>query len=471
MKGSVNRVALNSDTKSKEIFEQMPVPKAVAMLAIPTILSQIVTMIYNLADTFFVGQLGDPYMVAAVSLAFPLFYIITTIGNLFGIGGGSLISRMMGMGESGEIRRVSAFCFYGSIAASLLYSVLCGCFLVPLLIFLGASGQTFSFAARYVILVIVIGGPPTAVGLTLSNLLRSVGCSKQASFGMMFGGILNLVLDPIFIFALRLNVAGAAAATAVSNLISMIYFIVVFVRMAGRNEITLSLRLSDFTLRHIKPVFSVGVCAALNTLLAGIGNMLIIKLSSGYGDIPVAAFGIVKKVDNLPINISMGLCQGYMPLIGYNFASGDYKRMRQISRFTWKCSIVFSAVCILGAQIAAPLIIRIFIRNTEVEIMGARFLRIACLAVPFTAINFLISYALQAMGKARAALILSVCRLGILNIPMLLLLNAFVGLYGIISAQIVTEVISIFASFGVYLSVMRKLPEAGTDHERKKDAN
>lgn len=158
MKGSVNRVALNSDTKSKEIFERMPVPKAVAMLAIPTILSQIVTMIYNLADTFFVGQLGDPYMVAAVSLAFPLFYIITTIGNLFGIGGGSLISRMMGMGESGEIRRVSAFCFYGSIAASLLYSVLCGCFLVPLLIFLGASGQTFSFAAHYVMIVIVIGG-------------------------------------------------------------------------------------------------------------------------------------------------------------------------------------------------------------------------------------------------------------------------------------------------------------------------
>lgn len=273
---------------------------------------------------------------------------------------------------------------------------------------------------------------------------------------MMLGGFLNLVFDPILILLFHMQVAGAAVATAVSNVVSLIYFVAVL-RSPSRGG-TLSLRPSDFSLAPIRPVFSVGICAALNTFLAGIGNMLIVKLAARYGDIPVAAFGIVKKIDMLPINISMGLCQGYMPLLGYNYVSGNYRRMRKISLFTWTCSIVFSLLCIAVSLGGAPVILRFFIRSPETEAMGAAFLRIACLAVPLTAINFLISYALQAIGKARAALLFSALRLGILNIPLLFLLNAAFGLYGLICAQLVTEALSILVSLAAYRREMAKLP-------------
>lgn len=327
-------MVMKKQFSEKELFETVPVSRAVATLAIPTIISQVVTMIYNLADTFFVGQIGNPYMVAAVSLASPWFNLLTALGNLFGLGGGSLISRMLGKQNHKDIRNVSAFSVWGGAAATLLFSFLTFVFRQPLLSFLGASPDTYGYAESYLIWVVVLGGVPTMLSLSLGHLLRSEGHARPASMGMMFGGILNVVLDPVLIFGFDLEVAGAAIATAFSNLASVVFFVVIYMRLGERTSV--SLHPKNFTFRFVREIFSVGLASALATALGNASNMVIVKLSSGYGDIPVAAYGIVKRIDQFPLNVSMGLCQGFMPLVGYNYASGNYKRMRKVRIFRGK---------------------------------------------------------------------------------------------------------------------------------------
>ena len=302
---------MRKEISEKELFETIPVPRAGATLAVPTIISQVVTMIYNLADTFFVGQIGNPYMVAAVSLVSPWFNLLTALGNLFGLGGGSLISRMLGRQNHRDIRHVSAFSVWGGAAATLVFSLLTFLFRRPLLNFLGASPDTYGYAGSYLIWVVVLGGVPTMLSLSLGHLLRSEGHARQASSGMMFGGILNVILDPVLIFGFDLDVAGAAIATAFSNLASVVFFVVVYIRLGERTSV--SLHPKYFTFRFIRQIFSVGLASALATALGNASNMVIVKLSSGYGDIPVAAYGIVKRIDQFPLNVSMGLCQGGFP--------------------------------------------------------------------------------------------------------------------------------------------------------------
>lgn len=449
----------------QELFESIPVPRAVATLAVPTIISQVVTMIYNLADTFFVGQIGDPYMVAAVSLVSPWFNLLTALGNLFGLGGGSLISRLLGKHDQDDIKNVSAFSVWGGAVTTLLFSVLTFAFREPLLYFLGASPDTFGYAQSYLTWVVVIGGVPTMLSLSLGHLLRSEGHARPASMGMMFGGILNVILDPVLIFGFQLDVTGAAIATAFSNLASVVFFVVIYLRLGERTAVSLHPR--HFTFRFVRQIFSVGLASALATALGNASNMVIVKLSSGYGDIPVAAYGIVKRIDQFPLNVSMGLCQGFMPLVGYNYASKNYKRMREVSFFSWKTALIMSACFIACFAVFAPQILHLFIPEAQTSALGTRFLRIACLAVPLTSVNFLISYTLQAMGKGTQSAILTFSRQGLLNIPLLILMDRTVGLYGMIWTQLVVEVIMLPVSFGMYMHTLRGLRTAEQGEHKK----
>lgn len=414
----------------KYLFEQMSVPKAVMTLAIPTIISQVVTMIYNLADTFFIGQLGDPGMVAAVSSVSPWFNLLTALGNLFGLGASSLISRFMGAGRTGDIKYVSSFSIWAGVVVTALFSILSYLFREPLLGFLGASSGTYVYAESYLFWVVCIGGVPTMVSLALGHLLRSEGHARQSSTGMMFGGILNVLLDPVFIFIFGMGVAGAAIATMLSSALSVVFFAVTYLRLGDKTAVSFSPRV--FTFRFMGDVFSVGLASALATALGNASNMTMVHLASAYGDIPVAAYGIVKRIDQLPLNVSMGLCQGFMPLVGYNYASGDYKRMRSISVFSWVAAMIMSLCFVLIFEVFSPMILRLFIREDATSTLGAMFLRIACIAVPFTSINFLISYTLQAMGKGLQSAILTSCRQGLLNIPLLIIMDVIIGLYGMI---------------------------------------
>ena len=253
-------------------------------------------------------------------------------------------------------------------------------------------------------------------------------------------------------------VPGAAIATAFSNTASIGWFAAAYWRLRGRTAV--SFRPKHITFRFLRPIFSVGIASALATTLGNISNMTMVHLAAGYGDIPVAAYGIVKRIDQFPLNVSMGLCQGFMPLVGYNFAAGNYRRMRSVSYFSWKTALVLSAGFVACFFAFAPQILHLFIPEAETSALGAQFLRIACLAVPLTAVNFLISYTLQAMGKGVQSAILTACRQGLLNIPLLILMDLTVGLYGMIWTQLVVEVIMLPVSLGVYRSTFRRLPPA-----------
>lgn len=446
---------MGEPSEERYLFEEMPVHKAVATLAIPTVISQLVTMVYNLADTFFIGQIGNPVMVAAVSLVSPWFNLLTALGNLFGLGGSSLISRMLGAQNHRDVKHVAAFSVWGGGAATLLFSLATYLGRGPLLTFLGASPDTDGYAEGYLFWVVVLGGVPTMVSLTLGHLLRSEGHARQASAGMMFGGILNVVLDPVFIFGCHLAVTGATLATALSNVASVGFFLVVYRRLGEGTAV--SLRPRYFTFRFMGPIFSVGLASALATTLGNAANMVMVRLAAGYGDIPVAAYGIVKRIDQVPLNLSMGLCQGFMPLVGYNFAAGNYRRMRQVSLFSWKTALGMSACFVACFALFAPQILHLFLPEAQTSALGASFLRIACLAVPLTAVNFLISYTLQAMGKGAQSALLTFSRQGLLNIPLLLLMNWIFGLYGMIWTQLVVEVIMLPVSLGMYTRTFRAL--------------
>ena len=430
-----------------ELFESMPVGKALLTMAIPTIISQLITMIYNLADTFFIGMSNDPYKVAAASVVSVLFFMLTGLSNLFGVGGGSLLSRLLGEKRENDARRVGAFSIYGSLVVAAVYSVICFFFTEPLARLLGASDNTVGYASSYLFWVVVIGAIPSTVSMTMSHLLRGAGYSRESGTGLAIGGISNIILDPLFMFVLLPDgneVTGAAIATLLSNTITLLYFLFVYYRLRGKTVLSLSPKYAHLEKNLIIGIFSIGLPSALTALLANITSIVKNNLTAGYGDVELAAYGIVMKADMLPLNIGMGLCQGMMPLVAYNYAAKNYPRMESITKAARISGMAIACVFIAIFEIFAPQIVWLFIRNEATIAYGTNFLRIACLATPFMIANFQKIYCLQAMGKGKESLILGICRQGLFAIPILLLLNHFVGLYGVVAAQLISDSITFF---------------------------
>ena len=444
--------------ENQALFETMPIPKALAALAVPTIISQLITMIYNLADTYFIGKTNNPYQIAAASLAYVLVFVMNALSNLFGVGGGSLISRLLGEQKREEAKCVCAFSFYGAIVVALLYSAVCYLAMDPLLRLLGASDATIGYAASYAIWVVVVGGLPSTLSMTMAQLLRSEGYASQASFGLGMGGVLNIVLDPVFMFVILpagQEVAGAGMATMLSNVISLCYFLIMFLRLRKSTVLSLSVRRFPAGARYASPVLSVGFPSALSSLLACISNMTANHLASGYGDIPVAAMGLVKKINMLPMNVGMGLCQGMMPLVAYNYAAKHYKRMKSAINCARISGMGFAVLCILVFELLSGDIVSLFIKEPETLALSASFLRISSLATPFMISNFQMAYTLQAMGKGPQSLLLSSCRQGIIYIPLMFLMNLLFHLYGVIWSQLIADGLTLLISFYLYRRICR----------------
>ncbi len=448
--------------QNKAIFEDMPVWKALATLAVPTIISQLITMIYNLADTFFIGRTEDPLKVAAATVSFVLLFMMSAFANLFGVGGGSLISRLLGEKRPEEAKKVSALSFYGAVIMGGLYALVVGIFMDPILFLIGASENTVVYAREYALWVVVVGGLPTTLSMTLAHLLRSEGYAREASFGLGMGGILNIILDPLFMFVILptgQEVKGAAMATALSNLSVFVYMFTTYLKMSKNTCMSADPKGAVAGLSHIGKVFAVGLPSAINTLLSCISNSTINSLMTDHGDIQMAAMGVVKKIDMLPMNIGMGLCQGMLPLVAYNYAAGNYKRMRAVSNTARLWGISFAGICIVAFQIFTGDIVRFFIDEPQTLTFGTSFLRIACLATPLMVINVQMNYTFQAMGKGGQSLLLSSCRQGLVNIPLLYLLNHFFGMYGIVWTQFIADTITLIISFSLYAAVYKQLKQ------------
>ena len=444
---------MNAQTDRKEIFESIPVPSALRVMIVPAVISQLIVLIYNMADTFYVGQTGNPYMVAGTSLILPVFNITLCLAGLAGIGGGSLISRLLGQNREDEARRVSAFALRLSLCVAAAFSIGMGLFMRPVLEFLGAGENTYRYASQYALCVIVLGGIPTVLSNVLSNLIRSIGRSRQAGNGIALGGILNIVLDPLFMFVLLpdgYEVLGAGIATCLSNCIACGYFLTLLVRMGRQSVITFRSGDGRAERESVIAVFAVGVPSAVATLLFDLDYMIIDKLMVSYHDLALAAIGIVLKVERFPLNVGIGICQGMLPLVAYNYASGNHERMRSIIRLARGLGLAVAAVSILMYEIFAGQLARVFISDAQTVEMASRFLRIRVLATPLMFLSFFTVYLFQAFGKGRVSLFLGMTRWLVFNIPMLFILNGIFGMYGIVSSQVTADTLTVILSFYVY---------------------
>ncbi len=436
----------------EDVFAKLPVPVALRKMILPAVVSQLIVLIYNMADTFYVGQTNDPYMVAATSLILPVFNITLCLAGLAGIGGGSLISRLLGQGEADEARRVSAFSLYLGLAVSALFSVGIGLFMRPLLSLLGAGERTYEYARQYAMCVIVFGGVPTVLSNVLSNLIRSIGMSRQASTGIILGGLLNIALDPLFMFVLLpkgSEVLGAGIATCLSNCVAFLYFAFILIRLRRDSVITFSPRVGLPKRENAAAVFAVGVPSALTSLLFDLDYVIIDKLMVSYHDVALAAIGIVLKVERFPLNVGVGICQGMMPLVAYNYSAGNAKRMRDTIRLSRLVGLVVAAVSILLYELFAVQFAGLFIGDAQTVALASQFLRVRVLATPLMFLCFFTVYLFQAFGKGRVSLFLGVSRWLALNIPMLFLLNAIFGMYGIVWAQATADFLAMLLSFYV----------------------
>ena len=445
---------------NRKIFESWPVPKALFELALPMIFGQLIILIYSLADTFYIGRTNNPLMVAGVSLLLPVFNISISFANLFGIGGGTLISRLMGAGRDDEAKKISSFCFYMTIIAAGLFSLLMFIFMEPALKLFGASSDTLIFAEQYTYCVIVIGAIPTILAMTLSNFLRSTGYAKQAGFGVSMGGIINIFLDPLFMFVLMpkgYEVLGAGIATMLSNVIICAYFLVMIYKLRNVSVLSLSIKNIAPPRKNIYSIFSVGVPAAIATFLFDLTYIIIDRLAAGHGDIPLAAVGIVLKAERLPLSIGIGLCQGMMPLAAYNYSSGNFDRMREVVSFSRKVGIIFGFASVAMYEIFSPFIMRIFIADAQTVALGTDFLRARTLATPFMFMCFHLVNFFQAVGHGDKALYLGAARWVVFNIPLLFIMNYIFGVYGIVWTQVVADILMTIVSLVVYKNFEKKI--------------
>ncbi len=452
------------DQSKTILFEQAPIPTAVAKLAVPTILSSLVMVLYNLADTYFVGMLNNPIQNAAVTLAAPVLLAFNAVNNLFGVGSSSMMSRALGRKDYETVYRSSAFGFYCAAASGILFSLLCTLFLSPLLILLGASPETSEATAGYLKWTTCLGAAPAILNVVMAYMVRSEGSAFHASVGTMSGCILNIILDPIFIlpWGFNMGAAGAGLATCLSNCVACLYFFVLLFFRRGKTYVCIDPRMFRPRRDIVMGVCGVGIPAAIQNLLNVTGMTILNNFTSVYGANAVAAMGITQKLNMIPMYISQGLSQGIMPLISYNYASGNIKRMKSTLFFSAKVVLSFMIFMSGFYTLNADSLIGLFMSNEEIISYGSRFLHGFCLALPFLCTDFLAVGVFQAVGMGRESFLFAILRKIVLEIPALCILNCLFPLYGLAYAQFTAELILAIAAVLVLRRMFGKLDRSAS---------
>ena len=457
--------------KNINVFENDPVPVAVIKLALPTVLGMIVTILYNMVDTFFVGQTGDANKMAAVSVATPVLLFFMAAGNIFGIGGSSFLSRALGEKAYEKVKKISSFCLYGGIITGIIGTILMLTFMTPILHAVGTSENTFDFAKEY-LSWIAFGGASIVVSTAFSNLIRGEGAARASMTGIMAGTIANIILDPIFILnnflgipCMGLGVAGAAIATVLGNIISIIFF---FIHVASKNSV-LTLSPRYFTVRKgiLRGVLLIGLPASITNILMSLSNILTNKFLVTYGDANVAGMGIAMKVNMLVIFIQLGVAMGTQPLVGYNYGAKNFQRLKASMKFAMFCNICSGFFLTALYFIFTRSIISFFIDDKAVIEAGIRMLRALMISGPIIGILFVFNFSFQAMGKALASLSLAVSRQGFVFLPAIIILNNFFGLKGIVLAQPIADYVSVSMALCIFLYLSRDFKKMELEASQK----
>lgn len=415
-----------------ELFEKTPIHKAYFKFALPVVFSMVISLIYNMVDTYFIARTGNTNLIAGVSLSAPVFTLMIAFGDVFGLGGSSLISRLFGEKKDEDGKRISVFCFYAAILFGILVTAVMLLFRMPILKLFGTDVDTLPYASQYYT-YIAIGAPFIILALTPSNILRTEGLASESMIGSILGSVVNIVLDPLFIFTLGMGAAGAALATVIGNIFTDLFFVWVIVKKSKRLSI-------HPKLLHIHPaefgqLLVIGIPASITNIMQSLGITLTNRYLLSYGNLKIASMGIVMKVNMICVLILVGFAFGAQPLIGYNYGAKNKDRLKEILKFSYTFLGVLSVSLASLLALAAPLMMRLFVKDTEMIATGVPMLRLQLAGMLFVAIVLVTTTTFQSAGKALGAFLLSISRQGVFLILTLAAGSALFGYYGILAAQ------------------------------------
>lgn len=451
--------------KTMELFANAPVPKAVLSNVIPSIISMLMVLVYNLADTFFIGKTKNALMVAAVSVATPAFLLFMAVGMLFGIGGTSLISRLLGEGKYEKAKHTSAFCFWTGTIIGIVAAIGICVFANPVCMAIGASDDTIKYAAQY---LRIVGTciPFLIISNSFSNIIRAEGQANIAMAGMIIGNMINIVLDPIMILVLGWNVAGAAIATVFGNLFSAFFYIY---HVTMKSDL-LSIKPSDYSADDgiCSGVLAIGVPASLNSVLMSLSNILINNLMAKHGDMAVAGLGVAMKVNMIVVMLLIGLGIGIQPLLGFCYGARNKKRYIEVLKFSTLLALCLSIIMTFICYFGAEFLVKEFLDDQNAFDYGFSFSRIYILSGPIMGLLFVFINAIQSMGAALPALILNISRQGLVFIPVLFAFNHMFDSPRMLAyAQPVTDYFSVTLAIVLFIIAFKKLFK----DEKKSDIN
>lgn len=444
---------------SSDSLGQAPIIRTLLKQILPAVLAQAVNLLYNLADTYFVGLLNNPTQTATLTVVYSSTFLITAIANLFGVGGASLVARLLGKDDREGARKVASVCIYFSLLSGVAFSAVYGFLEEIILTLCGATEEILSYAIEYNLYVIVLGGPFAALNIVCASLIRAEGRAFVSSFGTSLGCLLNIFLDPFFVLPrfLGLHAAGAGMATLIANIASLLFFVVYI----SANERTVV----DFDIRNLKSaslyfadILKIGLTASLQYALTFVAISAQAKFVSKYSTEAAAALGIVKKLDQLPLDFTIGVSNGLLPFIAYNYSAGNEERRKKAFVYGVVVTFTFSALCLVVYEIFAPSLARIFIKDAITVGLAAAFLRRLVVGMPVIAVVYPLLISFQAMGRAKSALAVSLLRKGLLDIPLLFLMDSLVPLYGWAWVQLIVDCVALTVGVILYNFKRKKQP-------------
>ena len=441
-----------------------PTKKLVLTLGIPTVISMLITSIYNIADTFFVAGLGKSAS-SAVGVVFALMAIVQAIGFTFGMGSGSLISSKFGERKNDEAQRYGSSAFYIAIFLGVLLSVFSVIFINPLINLLGATETNRDLVYDYAI-YIIIGFPVMIGSFVLNNILRAEGKSKLAMIGLTTGGLLNIALDPLFIITFNMGISGAAVATLISQTISFLILLAMFV--FKKSIITLSIKYLSFKFNTYLDIIKIGLPSLCRQGLASIASICLNRQAGAIGgDAAQSAMSIVSKAFMVIFSISLGVGQGYQPVCGYNYFAKRYDRVKEAMMFTFFCGTVLMTAMSIVFFIFSSSVISFFIDDKEVINIGKMALRYQCISMPFLSLNVICNMTYQSIRSKYKATLLSCCRQGIFFIPLVFILPSLFELTGLELVQALSDFLTFLFTIPFFIHLLKDINKKIKEMDKK----
>ena len=432
---------------NNDLFEKAPISKAYFKLALPVVLSMVISLVYNMVDTFFVAQTQNTNLVAGVSLCAPIFTLMIALGDIFGIGGSSVISRLFGQKQDKEGKNVSGFCFYGAIVCGLIVSIIMMIARKPILTLLGTNQATLPYASQYYTYM-ALGATLIIVSLTPSNLMRTEGLATESMIGTITGSIVNMILDPIFILYLNMGAGGAAIATIIGYFASDLVFI--YLTLKKSKKLSISLKYTHITKDELISIFTIGIPASITNLMSSFAMAITNNYLVVFGNDKVAAMGIVLKINMIVLLVMIGFAFGAQPLIGYNYGAKNTKRLKEIIKFDLLVEIIFALCTSVTLALFTPSFIKIFMNDSTIIQSGTLMLRFLLLSSPCVGIILVFTTLFQSEGKALPALLLSIGRQGVVFVICIIVLSHIFGYYGIICSQTIADILTAIMALVLY---------------------